>query len=147
MRVALDEAAQAARAGDVPVGAVLLDQDGRIIARNHNRREANLDPTAHAELLVLKEAGARLKGWRIPGATMVVTLEPCAMCAGAMVLARIARVVIGALDPKTGAIVSLYQLGDDKRLNHQVEVVTGVLEVDAREQLKHFFRERRKKTE
>ncbi|NMP24480.1 tRNA adenosine(34) deaminase TadA [Sulfobacillus harzensis] len=145
MRVALDEAAMAARSGDVPVGAVLLDSQGRIIARNHNRREANLDPTAHAEILVLREAGAKLGGWRVPDATLVVTLEPCAMCAGAIVLARIARLVIGTLDPKTGAVASLYQLANDSRLNHQVEVVAGVLQEEASQQLKNFFSERRKK--
>lgn len=146
MRIALDEAARAARSGDVPVGAVLLDGEGRLVARNHNRRESNLDPTAHAEILVLREAGMKQQGWRFPKATMVVTLEPCAMCAGAIVLARIERLVIGTLDPKTGAVVSLYQLGNDVRLNHRVEVVHGVLQDEASQQLKQFFRERRRKT-
>ncbi len=146
MQMALEEASLAASCGDVPVGAVLLDGHGAVIARNHNRREVNRDPTAHAEILVLREAGDRMGGWRIPGATLVVTLEPCAMCAGAIVLARIERVVIGARDPKTGAVESLYQLTRDARLNHQVDVVSGILADDASRQLKQFFRARRDKT-
>lgn len=146
MRLALDEAAIAARDGDVPVGAVLLDPDGGVLARNHNRREVNRDPTAHAEILVLREAGQQLGGWRIPGATLIVTLEPCAMCAGAIVLARIARLVIGTLDPKTGAVVSLYHLTNDLRLNHQVDVVAGVLADEASQQLRSFFHQRRHTT-
>ena len=143
MLMALHEASIAASTGDVPVGAVLLDRDGSVLAKNHNRREVNHDPTAHAELLVLKEAAKRVGGWRIPGATLVVTLEPCAMCAGAVVLARIARLVIATMDPKAGAVESVYRLTVDARLNHQVEVVTGVLADDASTQLKVFFKERR----
>ena len=146
MQLAMEEAAQAAVNGDVPVGAVLLDSGGALVAQNHNRREVNHDPTAHAEVLVLREAAARAGGWRVAGATLVVTLEPCAMCAGATVLARIARLVIGTLDPKSGAVVSLYQLTQDARLNHQVDVITGVLQKETSEQLRAFFRERRIKT-
>jgi len=143
MQLALEEASMAASSGDVPVGAVLIDHQGTVVAKNHNRREVNCDPTAHAEILVLREAGKRVDGWRIPGATLCVTLEPCAMCAGAIILARIERLVIGTLDPKTGAIESLYRLTADERLNHQVEVISGVLASEAAQQLKHFFRARR----
>ncbi len=143
MLMALHEASIAAGTGDVPVGAVLLDRDGSVLGKNHNRREVNHDPTAHAELLVLREAARRVGGWRIPGATLVVTLEPCVMCAGAVVLARIARLVIATMDPKAGAVESVYRLTADARLNHQVEVVTGVLADDASTQLKAFFKERR----
>jgi tRNA(adenine34) deaminase len=143
MTLALEEAAAAAHCGDVPVGAVLLDAAGQVIGRNHNRREQNHDPTAHAEMLVLREAADKHGGWRLLGTTLVVTLEPCAMCAGAMVLARIQRVVIGTPDPKSGAVVSLYQLTQDPRLNHQVEVVVGVRRDECAEQLKAFFRARR----
>jgi tRNA(adenine34) deaminase len=143
MVLALDEARTAARAGDVPVGAVLLNADGIVLASNHNRREADGDPTAHAEMLVLREAARRLGGWRALGATLVVTLEPCAMCAGAIVLSRIARIVIGALDPKAGAVVSQYQLVSDPRLNHQAAVETGILSDEASQLLKQFFQARR----
>ncbi len=143
MQMALDEAALAARSGDVPVGAVLLDEYGAVLAHNRNRREVNHDPTAHAEILVLREAAERLGGWRLAGCTLVVTLEPCAMCAGAIVLSRIQRLVIGALDPKAGAVESVFQITNDSRLNHQVEVVSGVMADTASEQLKQFFRDRR----
>ncbi|MDA8193199.1 MAG: tRNA adenosine(34) deaminase TadA [Thermaerobacter sp.] len=143
MRWALQEAQEAARAGEVPVGAVLLREDGTVLARNRNRRETDADPTAHAEMLVIREAARQTGGWRLAGATLVVTLEPCAMCAGAMVLSRIARVVYGADDPKGGAVRSLYQIADDPRLNHRLEVVAGVLCDEAAALLKEFFRERR----
>jgi tRNA(adenine34) deaminase len=143
MQMALDEAALAAQSGDVPVGAVLLDEYGAVLAHNRNRREVNHDPTAHAEILVLREAAERLGGWRLAGCTLVVTLEPCAMCAGAIVLSRIQRLVIGALDPKAGAVESVFQITNDSRLNHQVEVVSGVMADTASEQLKQFFRDRR----
>ncbi len=143
MQMALDEAFLAAQSGDVPVGAVLLDGHGAVLAHNHNRREVNHDPTAHAEILVLREAAERLGGWRLAGSTLVVTLEPCAMCAGAIVLARVQRLVIGALDPKAGAVESVFQLTNNSRLNHQVEVVSGIMADTASEQLKQFFRARR----
>ncbi len=143
MRMALDEASWAAKVGDVPVGAVLLDAKGAVLAENHNRREVEHDPTAHAEILVLREAAHRLGGWRVVGGTLVVTLEPCAMCAGASVLARIDRIVMATLDPKAGAIESVYQLARDSRFNHQIEIVSGVLADEAQAQLTQFFQTRR----
>ncbi len=116
MRLALEEADLAAGHGDVPVGAVVVSADGVVLAKEHNRREERADPTAHAELLAIREATRGLSGWRLEGATVYVTLEPCAMCAGALVNARIARLVFGALDPKAGAVVSLFQIGADLRL-------------------------------
>lgn len=144
MRLALREAQMAAQTGDVPVGAVLIRDDGVLLAKGHNHRETALDPTAHAELLALRQASKITGGWRLAGTTMVVTLEPCAMCAGALILARVARVVYAASDPKAGALTSLYQLGHDKRLNHQLEVVSGVLAEESQEILRTFFRARRK---
>jgi tRNA(adenine34) deaminase len=140
---ALHEARNAPRHGDVPVGAVLLDPAGTIVAADRNRREERADPTAHAELLVLA-AGARLAGdWRLSGHTLVVTLEPCAMCAMAAVWARVERIVYGAPDPKAGAVWSLYNIPQDARLNHRCDVVAGVREHEAAELLEDFFRERR----
>jgi len=145
MRLALEEAQRAADTGEVPVGAVLIDDAGQVVARNHNRRETQQDPTAHAEMLVLREGAQRRGSWRLTGYTLVVTLEPCAMCAGAMVLARIDRLVFGAWDPKAGAVESLYHLVTDPRLNHRVEVVPGVLAEAGGTLLKEFFRARRHK--
>ena len=137
MRSAL---AQAALAGDdVPVGAVLIGPDGEELAADRNRREADADPTAHAELRVL-QAAARARGsWRLDGCTLVVTLEPCTMCAGALVLARVDRVVYGAPDPKAGAVGSLWDVVRDRRLNHRPEVVAGVLEEECAAVLRAFF--------
>jgi tRNA(adenine34) deaminase len=146
MRRALDEAALAAEAGDVPVGALVLDADGVEIARAHNAREALGDPTAHAEVLALRRAaGARPDhdGWRLDGCTVVVTLEPCTMCAGALVLARVARVVFGAYDPKAGAVGSLWDVVRDRRLNHRPEVVGGVLAEACGAALAGWFEPRR----
>ncbi|MEX0705608.1 MAG: nucleoside deaminase, partial [Nitriliruptoraceae bacterium] len=126
MRVALAEAEAAAEAGDVPVGAVVV-VDGHEVARGRNRREVDQDPTAHAEVLALRAAARELGTWRLDTATLVVTLEPCTMCAGALVLARIARLVFGADDPKAGAVGALYDVPRDPRLNHQVTVERGVL--------------------
>ncbi|AWL39605.1 MULTISPECIES: tRNA adenosine(34) deaminase TadA [Streptomyces] len=142
MRQALHEAAQAASAGDVPVGAVVLDPHGALLATGHNEREATGDPTAHAEVLALRRAAAALGGWRLTGCTLVVTLEPCTMCAGALVQSRIARVVYGARDEKAGAAGSLWDVLRDRRLNHRPEVVQGVLEETCAAQLTAFFRER-----
>jgi tRNA(adenine34) deaminase len=139
MRRALEEAALAAAAGDVPVGAVVLDQAGAVLAADHNRREADGDPTAHAEVLVVRAAAAVRGQWRLDGCTVVVTLEPCTMCAGALVLARVSRVVYGALDPKAGAAGSLWDVLRDRRLNSRPEVVTGVLEPECRAVLQDFF--------
>jgi tRNA(adenine34) deaminase len=144
MRLALREAARAARAGEVPVGAVLVDGAGEVIARAHNRPVAASDPTAHAEVVALRRAGRRLGNYRLPGTTLYVTVEPCAMCAGALVQARVARVVYGAPDPKGGAARTLYRILDDPRLNHRAEVIGGVLEAECQEQLRTFFRMRRK---
>jgi tRNA(adenine34) deaminase len=142
MRLALGEAARAAEAGDVPVGAVAL-VDGSVVATAHNEREARGDPTAHAELLVLVEAARSLGTWRLDAVTLVVTLEPCPMCAGALVAGRVGRLVFGAADPKAGACGSLYNLCADPRLNHELPVTAGVLEAECAEILTSFFAERR----
>jgi tRNA(adenine34) deaminase len=143
MRVALAEAQAALGHADVPVGAVVLGPDGRELSRGRNRREELADPTAHAELLALRAAAAALGGWRLDGCTLVVTLEPCAMCAGALVQARVARLVFGADDPKAGAVTSLFDLVRDPRLPHRLEVSRGVLAGDCAELLRAFFRTRR----
>ncbi|MEJ2217459.1 MAG: tRNA adenosine(34) deaminase TadA [Gemmatimonadota bacterium] len=141
MRRALELAAEAERAGEVPVGAVVVD--GENVAEGRNRMRGDADPTAHAELVALR-AAARVAGhWWLPDATVYVTLEPCAMCAGAMVLARVKRLVYGAADPKTGMCGSLGNLVQDPRLNHRVELTGGVLAEEAAEQLRSFFLERR----
>jgi len=143
MRVALEEATQAAALGEVPVGAVVVDHDGRVLARACNRRESDKDPTAHAELLALREAARVCGEWRLHKATLYVTKEPCPMCAGAMVNARLGRVVFGCSDEKGGAVVSLFRLLDDDRLNHRVQITSGVLEEEGRKLLRDFFRDRR----
>ncbi|MFM9369089.1 tRNA adenosine(34) deaminase TadA [Streptomyces sp. Da 82-17] len=142
MRLALEEAEQAALGGDVPVGAVVLSPTGETLATGHNEREAIGDPTAHAEVLALRRAAARLGEWRLPGCTLVVTLEPCVMCAGALVQARVARVVYGARDEKAGAAGSLWDLVRDRRLNHRPEVIDSVLADVCADQLTRFFRDR-----
>ncbi|MEE1754234.1 tRNA adenosine(34) deaminase TadA [Streptomyces sp. SP18CS02] len=142
MRHALEEAERAARAGDVPVGAVVLSADGTVLATGHNEREVTGDPTAHAEVLALRRAAARTGEWRLPGCTLVVTLEPCVMCAGALVQSRVDRVVFGALDEKAGAVGSLWDLVRDRRLNHRPEVVHGVLAEECAQLLTRFFRDR-----
>jgi tRNA(adenine34) deaminase len=143
MGLALDEAAAAPAHGDVPVGAVIVSADGTVLARRHNERERTGDPTAHAELLALREAAARLGAWRLGGCLLVVTLEPCPMCAGAALAARIATVAFGAADPKAGACGSLYNLAADPRLNHDMAVVPGVRAGEAAALLRQFFAERR----
>lgn len=143
MRLALDEAAAAVDHGDVPVGAVVVGPNGAILARRHNERELAGDPTAHAEILALRDAAATLGTWRLTDATIYVTLEPCPMCAGALVAARIGRVVFGAADPKAGATGSLYNLCTDPRLNHEVAVTHGVRSDEAAAQLAAFFSGRR----
>ena len=143
MRVALDEAQKAAASGDVPVGAVLLDQAGEMVGADHNRREELNDPTAHAEMLVLSQRAREIGDWRLIGHTLVVTLEPCSMCAGASVLSRIDRLVYAAADLKAGAVWSLYNIPQDRRLNHRVEVVRGALEDDAGGLLREYFERRR----
>ncbi|MET7601009.1 tRNA adenosine(34) deaminase TadA [Streptomyces avermitilis] len=142
MRLALAEAVRAAESADVPVGAVVLDQDGSVIARGHNEREATGDPTAHAEVLAVRRAAERLGRWRLSGCTLVVTLEPCTMCAGALVQSRVDRVVYGARDEKAGAAGSLWDVVRDRRLNHRPEVIEGVLADECAGLLTEFFRER-----
>ena len=139
MRRALDVAAEAVRSGDVPVGAVVLDPAGEVIASAANARERDGDPTAHAEVLALRAAAGALGSWRLTGCTLVVTLEPCTMCAGALVLARVARLVYGADDPKAGAVGSLWDVVRDRRLNSRPEVVRGVLTDESAELLRTFF--------
>ena len=142
MELALDEARAAAAEGEVPVGAVCV-VDGRVVAQRHNERERTGDPTAHAELLALRDAAAALGRWRLGDATIVVTLEPCPMCAGAMVAARLGRLVYGAADPKAGACGTLYNLCADPRLNHEVPVTGGVRAAECGALLTSFFADRR----
>jgi tRNA(adenine34) deaminase len=142
MGLALEEAARAAQEQEVPVGAVVV-QDGRLLGRGHNASVARHDPTAHAEILALREAARTAGNYRLPGATLYATVEPCAMCCGALVHARVARLVFGADDPKAGAVRSLHRLLDDPRLNHQVAVTAGVRAAACGERLREFFRARR----
>jgi tRNA(adenine34) deaminase len=142
MHRALLEAKKAYLKGEVPVGAVIT-LDGQVIARAHNRREELQDPTAHAEILAIREAAAKLRSWRLVGATTYVTLEPCPMCAGALVLARIGRLVYGAADPKSGAAGSVMNLVNHEVLNHRVSVTSGILEDECSALLKQFFSELR----
>ena len=142
MAIALGEARLAGAVGDVPVGAIVVG-DGRVVARAHNEREQRADPTAHAEILALRSAASVLGSWRLDGATVYVTLEPCPMCAGALVAARVHRLVFGAADPKAGSCGSLYNLCVDPRLNHEVVVSPGVLAEQAAGLLAEFFDRRR----
>ncbi len=144
MRLALDEARRAGDAADVPVGCVVLDADGRVLGRGRNQREECGDPTAHAEVVALRQAAAARGEWRLDGCTLVVTLEPCTMCAGALVLSRVARVVFGAFDPKAGAVGSLWDVVRDRRLNHRPEVVAGVLADECGALLVEWFAARRR---
>jgi tRNA(adenine34) deaminase len=139
MRVALSEAQAALSTDDVPVGAVVVDADGVELGRGRNAREADSDPTAHAELLALRAAAAARGSWRLDGCTLVVTLEPCVMCAGAVVLARLDRLVYGAVDPRAGAAGSVWDVVRDRRLNHRPEVATGVLADQSGPLLRNFF--------
>ena len=142
MRLALDQAMQSAAAGEVPIGAVLVQQ-GSVLAQSHNHRETWQDPTAHAEMIVIREAARALRQWRLIDTTLFVTLEPCAMCLGAIVLARIPRLVFGARDPKAGACGSVLDFSSDPRLNPRVEVMGGVLEEESQQMLSKFFQELR----
>jgi tRNA(adenine34) deaminase len=145
MRAALAEAEAAAAAGDVPVGAVVVSSTGVILARGRNRREQDQDPTAHAEVEALREAARAQGAWRLAGATVYSTLEPCPMCAGALVNARVARIVYGCADPKAGAVDTLFPIGRDTRLNHRFEVTSGVLALECAAVLRAFFAVRRRK--
>lgn len=140
MRQALSEATRATETGDVPVGAIVLGPDGAVLGRGRNEREATGDPTAHAETIAIREAAHAVGAWRLSGCTLVVTLEPCTMCAGATVLARLDRVVYGAHDPKAGAAGSLWDVIRDRRLNHRPEVIPGVLPDECGTLLTRFFR-------
>jgi len=142
MRAAIDAAYIAEENGDVPIGAVIVHEN-RIIARAYNQREQLADPTAHAEIIALTQAAAAFENWRLHGCTIYVTLEPCPMCAGALVLARLDRLVFGCEDPKTGACGSLYNIVEDKRLNHRLNVTSGVLAEQCSEQLQSFFQKKR----
>ena len=139
MREALAEADHAASLGEVPVGCVLVDGEGRKVASSHNLRETEADPTAHAEIVAIRAAAKARGSWRLEGCTLFVTLEPCAMCAGALVNARIGRVVWGCDDPKAGACATLFTIGQDPRLNHRFTMTRGVLETECAERLKRFF--------
>jgi tRNA(adenine34) deaminase len=143
MGIALHEATHALATGDVPVGALVVDDDGRLLGLGRNRREETGDPTAHAEVLALRQAAATRGEWRLEGCTLVVTLEPCVMCAGALVAARVRRLVLGAWDPKAGATGSVWDLVRDQRANHEVEVVGGVREDECGAVLREFFESRR----
>ena len=143
MTAAIDEARAALGSGDVPVGAVVVGPDGKVVGRGRTARERDHDPTAHAEVVALRAASVRLGRWRLDDCTLVVTLEPCLMCAGATVLARVPRLVLGAWDPKAGACGSQWDVVRDRRLNHRVEVVGGVLEDECGALLREFFEERR----
>ncbi len=141
MRAALDEARLSS--DDVPVGAVIVDASGTVLGVGHNEREATGDPTAHAEIVALRAAAARVGSWRLSGTTLAVTLEPCTMCAGALVLARVSRLVYGAVDPKAGAAGSLWDVVRDRRLNHRLEVIGGVLDDECAALLREFFENHR----
>ena len=143
MGAALDETRAALATGDVPIGAVVLDADGTVVGRGRNIREAERDPTGHAEIVALREAAKATGSWRLEGCTLVVTLEPCTMCAGAAVLARVARVVFGAYDDKAGAVGSLWDVVRDRRLNHRPEVIAGILAGESTALLDEFFRGQR----
>jgi len=142
IKVAIEQAGIAQENGDVPIGAVIVHND-TIIAKAYNQREQLQDPTAHAEIIALTQAAAALESWRLENCTMYVTLEPCPMCAGALVLARIDRLVYGCDDAKTGAVKSLYNIVQDDRLNHKIEVTSGVLADDCSKLLQHFFQKKR----
>lgn len=142
MQLAIEQAQRAGAIGEVPIGAVLV-QNGKVIATGHNRRESDHDPLGHAEIAAIAEGAKALQAWRLTDTTLYVTLEPCLMCAGAIYQARIPRVIFGALDPKAGAMGSLYRVHEDSRLNHKVMVESGILETSCAELLRAFFRAKR----
>lgn len=143
MQLAYEEAQQAMRENEVPIGAVII-RDGHVIARAHNQREQLRDPTAHAEMIAITQAAQALQSWRLEGCTLYVTLEPCPMCAGAILLARIPTVVYGAIDPKAGAVQTLFHLLNDSRLNHRVETIAGVMAEPCARILSQFFQDQRR---
>lgn len=140
MRLAIEQAEIAGRIGEVPIGAVIADKSQRIVSCAHNLRESTNDPTAHAEIIAIKRAGEKLGSWRLDGTTIYVTVEPCVMCIGAIVLARISRLVFGTRDPKAGAVVSVYKIGSDSKLNHKIEYTEGISMNDCSNLLKDFFK-------
>ena len=142
MKMAIEQAEQALAIGEVPVGAVIAQQ-GRVIAAAHNQREQLKDPTAHAEMIAITQAAESMESWRLVDCAMYVTLEPCPMCAGAILNARVPKVIFGATDPKGGAVVSVFKMLGDARMNHRAEVVQGVMDVECAELLKRFFRSKR----
>jgi tRNA(adenine34) deaminase len=144
MRLAIEQAQIAGRIGEVPIGAVITDGRDIIVSSGYNLREAGNDPTAHAEVIAIRRAGEVFGSWRLEGATIYVTIEPCLMCMGAIILARIGRLVFGARDPKAGAVFSVYDIGNDRRLNHTVEVTEGVCTEECSSLLKDFFKTLRK---
>ena len=144
MKEALIEARKAYMLGEVPIGAVIV-KDGQVIARGNNLTETSKDPTAHAEMIVIRAAAKALNGWRLPGCSLYVTVEPCSMCAGAMVWARIENLYIGAMDPKAGACGSVFNIAEEDRLNHRIHVERGILEDECSSIMKEFFRELRRK--
>jgi tRNA(adenine34) deaminase len=146
MNLALEQARKAALLGEVPIGAVLV-HDGQVLAQAHNFRETWQDPTAHAEMVVIRETATQLGSWRLTDTTLYVTLEPCAMCIGAVILARIPRLVFGAVDPKAGACGSILNVPAERRLNHRVEITGGVLERDSQDLLQAFFKNLRQNVE
>lgn len=143
MAAALKEAEKAFQEDEVPIGAVLVSSGGEVIAVDHNRTRQNNDPTAHAEILVLRKAARVLNNYRLPGTILYITIEPCLMCVGAVIQARVDRVIFGTADPKAGALGSLYDVSKDERLNHCFEVISGVLETECRELIQKFFETRR----
>lgn len=144
MRLAIEQAEIAGHMGEVPIGAVITDSSHKVISTGHNLREQTNDPTSHAEIIAIRKASEKLRSWRLEGATIYVTVEPCVMCIGAVILARIKRLVFGTKDPKAGAVISVYKLGTDSRLNHIVEITEGICEDECSKLLKDFFRNLRK---
>ena len=145
MQMAIDQALAAEKIGEVPVGAVIVGPDNQVLARDHNRTITSCDPSAHAEMNVLRAAAQRIQNYRLLSTILYVTVEPCAMCMGAIIHARVETLVFGAADPKWGAAGSLYQIGQDTRLNHQVDIIGGICESRCREVIQAFFRNRRKR--
>ena len=144
MEIALDEAKKAGQIGEVPIGAILVSENGAILSAGHNQTIKQVDPTAHAEILVLRAAAIKVNNYRLLNTSLFVTVEPCMMCMGALVHARVKRIIYGATDPKWGAAGSLYNFSEDFRLNHRVEIITGVREEECRELIQAFFRAKRK---
>lgn len=140
MRLAIEQARIAGRMGEVPIGAVITDGEDKVISSGYNLREAGNDPTGHAEIIAIKKAGEALGSWRLEGSVLYVTIEPCLMCMGAIILARIKRLVFGARDPKAGAVFSVYEIGNDRRLNHTVEATEGICAGECSALLKDFFK-------